>query len=166
MNKFIRKGITLIEIIIALSILSIVITVLSPFFISNLKALNNANYKLDLQRDGEKIIEQISYNSMGALGIVSLTDVHGNTINLSSEKTSLIRGITLNVNKFNEATGKIEAIPVPLNFDISKIESIKVSALPNTSTSTFFNAKGLNIEVKLDPAEAAPELKTEVHFRN
>lgn len=167
MNKFIKKGITLIEIIIALSILSIVIAVLSPFFISNLKTLNNANYKLDLQREGEYIIEQISYNSMGALGIISLTDIHGNTITFdedSTEKTSIISGMTLSVSKFNAATGNREVKSVPLNFDISKIESIKVTALPDTNT--FYNAKGLSIEVKLDDEATTPELKTEVYFRN
>lgn len=56
----VKKGFTLIELIITLAILGIMLSAVFMFFNFNTKTLSQADFEIELQRAGEKVIEQIT----------------------------------------------------------------------------------------------------------
>ncbi|NEZ49906.1 hypothetical protein FDB54_09805 [Clostridium botulinum] len=137
----IKKGLTLIEVNLALVIFMILLAIVSPFFYSNFKSLNEADIRLELQRKGEKILEDINKKALEASGIEELKDK----------------------NNVKEITFKYE--------DGSKYiwknhyeNGIKVKLLPERSNEE--KAKGINIELTLKKKKVEEKLSTDVYFRN
>lgn len=54
------KGFTLVEVLITLSIVGVILSAIFTFFLTNYKVINKAQIEVELQAEGEKIIEKIS----------------------------------------------------------------------------------------------------------
>lgn len=78
-----KKGFTLIELLIALSIMGVVATAITIFFFNNYKILKDTSIEIDLQREGEKVINSIVEKAMGSKGITLLKN--GNVDILDNE---------------------------------------------------------------------------------
>ncbi|KEH98651.1 hypothetical protein Z962_10775 [Clostridium botulinum C/D str. BKT12695] len=137
----IKKGLTLIEVNLALVIFMILLAIVSPFFYSNLKSLNEADIRLELQRKGEKILEGISKKALEASGIEELKDKNN------------VKEITFKYEDGSKYTWK------------NHYENgIKVKLLPEGSNEE--KAKGINIELTLKKKKVEEKLSTDVYFRN
>lgn len=67
-----KKALTLIEVLIALSILTIVMGIVFPFFIRTFKGFNNTTIRSELQNEAEGIIREISKIAMEGKGVCSI----------------------------------------------------------------------------------------------
>ncbi|KYH35322.1 hypothetical protein CLTEP_07260 [Clostridium tepidiprofundi DSM 19306] len=65
----IKRGFTLIELIITLAILGIILIPISNFFFTNYKELNNVNRRLNLQYEGEKAVKKFTDVAIESKGI-------------------------------------------------------------------------------------------------
>ncbi|KGM94538.1 hypothetical protein Z968_11600 [Clostridium novyi A str. 4552] len=137
----IKKGLTLIEVNLALVIFMILLAIVSPFFYSNFKSLNEADIRLELQRKGEKILEDISKRALEASGIEELKDK----------------------NNVKEITFKYED-GIKYTWKNDYEYGIKVKLLPEGSTEE--NAKGMNMQLTLTKKKIEEKLSTDVYFRN
>ncbi|WP_085829499.1 type II secretion system protein [Clostridium massiliodielmoense] len=137
----IKKGLTLIEVNLALVIFMILLAIVSPFFYSNFKSLNEADIRLELQRKGEKILEDINKKALEASGIEELKDKNN------------VKEITFKYEDGSKYTWK------------NHYENgIKVKLLPEGSNEE--KAKGINIELTLKKKKVEEKLSTDVYFRN
>lgn len=78
----IKRGFTLIELIITLAILGIILIPISNFFFTNYKELNNVNRQLNLQYEGEKAVKKFTDVAIESKGIQEV----------KSEQTDLSNG--------------------------------------------------------------------------
>ena len=137
----IKKGLTLIEVNLALVIFMILLAIVSPFFYSNFKSLNEADIRLELQGKGEKILDDINKKALEASGIEELKDKNN------------VKEITFKYEDGSKYTWK------------NHYENgIKVKLLPKGSNEE--NAKGISIELTLKKKEIEEKLSTDVYFRN
>ena len=98
------KGMTLIEVLISLSIFTIILSVVYFFFFSSNRILSDADVKEQLQSEGHKIEDKITKLGMETSNIIAINDSHNNS--LMSLKEGNVKAI-----KFNIATiGDSDAI--------------------------------------------------------
>ena len=86
-----KKGMALVEIIIALAIFAIVVPVIFFFYMSHYKALDKTTIMSDLQLQGGKAREQLSNIFMEGSHIDKVTDKEGNEISLMNELVGVSR---------------------------------------------------------------------------
>ena len=95
----IRKGFTLIELIISLAILGIILVPISNFFLTNYKELNNVNRQLNLQFEGERAVKKFTDVAIESKGIVEVksgqTDL-SNIINADNVTRIVLKSIDEN----------------------------------------------------------------------
>ncbi|MCB2298706.1 PilW family protein [Clostridium tagluense] len=176
-----KKGITLIELIIAMAILAIVLSVISSFFLTNYKALNSVNKDLELQSQGEKVINFMVDNIIDGYGVKTVETPLVNLI--SKNETEVNENLKLNneteIKKLCierlEAGGeeyKFELDGNTLNFYkgsekkeiCNDVSTITVTPLP--SGKSFTDCKGIRIEVKLKLDKIEKKFVNEVYLRN
>lgn len=99
------KGMTLIEVLISLSIFTIILSVVYFFSFSSNRILSDADVKEQLQSEGHKIEDKITKLGMETSNIIAINDSHNNS--LMSLKEGNVKAI-----KFNIATidGSSDAI--------------------------------------------------------
>ncbi|MTK13776.1 MAG: prepilin-type N-terminal cleavage/methylation domain-containing protein, partial [Clostridiaceae bacterium] len=83
-----KKGFTLVEILITITILFIVIGIVFPLFNANLKTLSETENRSDLQREGQQAMKYFTDKAMEAQKIVGLKD-SSNNVKLDSSSTSI-----------------------------------------------------------------------------
>lgn len=143
----IKKGLTLIEVNLALVIFMILLAIVSPFFYSNFKSLNEADIRLELQRKGEKVLEDISKKALEANGVKELENQDNvQKIVFRYENNDEHENVSQYTWK-NKCDGRV-----------------KVKFLPEGSSKE--NAKGINIELTLKKKKIEEKLSTDVYFRN
>jgi len=177
-----KKGFTLIEMLITLALLGIVMAAISSFFLSNYRTLNNVSKELDFQREGEKAINLIIEKAMESKGIGEIQP--NNNSNSSDEKD-----VTKVVFKIPTATG--ETIEQGHVFSLTEFNGENQlrygKGTLDTSTNTYnvstdiVIARGIkSIEFKSGQGEAIKEaksvevimlldqepIKSQVYFRN
>jgi len=177
-----KKGFTLIEMIITLALLGIVMTAISSFFLINYRTLNNVSKELDFQREGEKAINLIIEKAMESKGIGEIQP-HNNTTS-SDEKD-----VTKVVFKIPTAAGEVtEQGHVFSLIQVNGENQLRYGkGTLDTSTNTYnvssdwVIARGIkSIELKSGQGEALKEarsveviiildqesVKSQVYFRN
>lgn len=165
MSRYKSKGVTLIELIIALAIFSVVLSIAYSFFISNYKSLNNAQSEVEYQSQGQKAIDKIINIAMQSKGITAVE------LGYNSEGTSTsIKSITFQREGITETVKlyeKGELYYIKNNNEGDKIEVAKgikyigIGSIPEDID--FLQAEGIKIIIKLGEDK---RLETEVYFRN
>ncbi|MBU3127721.1 MULTISPECIES: type II secretion system protein [Clostridium] len=153
-----KKGITLIELVISIAILSIALTVIYSFFSTDYKAINKAQVELELQSEAEKAIEKIS-------------DIAIQSSKMEKNKTNNIKFIKENIEYEFILSGENNAKKnkkLYLQVDnTDKIEIAKyIEDIIYNKTEQRDKIIGVEIEIKLEKNDIKKNIKTKVYFRN
>lgn len=141
-----KKGVTLIELLITIAIVSIIITPISLFFISNLKTLNETQIRLDLKDEGQKAIQLITKTAMDSAGIESISsegDLNKEKVEIkfkgNSKQLSFTKGDKIVINNGESCDAKYITDITILDSDKDIIEIIV--HMKNGKIEEKFNTK-------------------------
>ncbi|MDJ0292618.1 prepilin-type N-terminal cleavage/methylation domain-containing protein, partial [Bacillus safensis] len=87
--KLRKRGLSLIELVVALSLITIILMIVSPFFISNYVTLDKTSNQIDFQREAKSIMNYFTESSMEASKISSIKiDNSKDSIDLTRNSTT------------------------------------------------------------------------------
>lgn len=178
-----KRGLSLIELVVALSLITIILMIVGPFFISNYKSLNKTSNQIDFQRESKVIMNYFSDTAMESGKIYRVRDNNNKDIKLNENNT--VSGENLLITFYNDETGdevrtsfwlndgvltynrKLESNNFKGNkITIGKfIKSITYTAMPEKSN--FKNATSIKVKIVFDANNAEPyEVENIFTFRN
>ncbi|HHQ4188687.1 TPA: PilW family protein [Clostridium perfringens] len=190
--KFKRRGLSLIELVVALSLIAIILMIVGPFFISNYVTLDKTSNQIDFQREAKAIMNYFTDSAMEASNIESLTNVKNEVLSNNNYTESLKKN-SLKSNEgylkltFNNSKNKNEHTTFILKdrslymkkndseeFKIGDlISSIELTSLTEESTqdkeeiNNFKNANAIKIEITFDSKKNTPyKVSNILTFRN
>ena len=108
------KGMTLIEVVISMAILSIVFGVIYLFFFSSNRILSDADVKEQLQSEGHKIEDKITTLGMEASNIIAINDSHND---LMGSREGDVRAVKFNIVTKDATTDAIVNEEVIVKYD-------------------------------------------------
>ena len=190
--KFKRKGLSLIELVVALSLIAIILMIFGPFFISNYVTLDKTSNQIDFQREAKAIMNYFTDSAMEASNIESLTNIKNEVLSNNNYTESLKKNslkskegylkLTFNNSKNkNEHTTfilKDRSLYMKKNdseeFKIGDlVSSIELTSLTEESTqdkeeiNNFKNANAIKIEITFDTKKNTPyKVSNILTFRN
>ena len=190
--KFKRRGLSLIELVVALSLIAIILMIVGPFFISNYVTLDKTSNQIDFQREAKAIMNYFTDSAMEASNIESLTNVKNEVLSNNNYTESLKKDslkskegylkLTFNNSKNkNEHTTfilKDRSLYMKKNdseeFKIGDlVSSIELTSLTEESTqdkeeiNNFKNANAIKIEITFDSKKNTPyKVSNILTFRN
>ncbi|MDK0774097.1 prepilin-type N-terminal cleavage/methylation domain-containing protein [Clostridium perfringens] len=190
--KFKRRGLSLIELVVALSLIAIILMIVGPFFISNYVTLDKTSNQIDFQREAKAIMNYFTDSAMEASNIESLTNVKNEVLSNNNYTESLKKDslkskegylkLTFNNSKNkNEHTTfilKDKSLYMKKNdseeFKIGDlVSSIELTSLTEESTqdkeeiNNFKNANAIKIEITFDTKKNTPyKVSNILSFRN
>ena len=130
--KLRKRGLSLIELVVALSLIAIILMIVSPFFISNYVTLDKTSNQIDFQREAKSIMNYFTESSMEASKISS--------IKIDNSKDS----IDLTRNSTTVGLGKGDNISITFDNDESSGSSNKSYRSSNSGGFSFFDMLMLN----------------------
>ncbi len=180
LNRF-NKGFTLIEIIIALALTGIIISIILSLLASSIAIFHSNDKDIEIQQQGQFIIGFLEEKIMESCGIIYLQDTNGNTKHDTSEKVNIKKIIFKN---YPEATDKGYIFQLNKDTDSSTynlkygiglsgtatveagnyIEKIEVVPIP--SDKNYTEARGLSISLSFNLNGQKKSFKTQLFFRN
>lgn len=190
--KFKRRGLSLIELVVALSLIAIILMIVGPFFISNYVTLDKTSNQIDFQREAKAIMNYFTDSAMEASNIESLTNVKNEVLSNNNYTESLKKN-SLKSNEgylkltFNNSENKNEHTTFILKdrslymkkndseeFKIGDlVSSIELTSLTEESTqdkeeiNNFKNANAIKIEITFDTKKNTPyKVSNILSFRN
>lgn len=190
--KFKRRGLSLIELVVALSLIAIILMIVGPFFISNYVTLDKTSNQIDFQREAKAIMNCFTDSAMEASNIESLTNVKNEVLSNNNYTESLKKN-SLKSNEgylkltFNNSKNKNEHTTFILKdkslymkkndseeFKIGDlVSSIELTSLTEESTqdkeeiNNFKNANAIKIEITFDTKKNTPyKVSNILTFRN
>ncbi|EGT0696387.1 PilW family protein [Clostridium perfringens] len=189
--KFKRRGLSLIELVVALSLIAIILMIVGPFFISNYVTLDKTSNQIDFQREAKAIMNYFTDSAMEASNIESLTNVRNEVLSNNNYTESLKKN-SLKSNEgylkltFNNSENKNEHTTFILKdrslymkndseeFKIGDlVSSIELTSLTEESTqdkeeiNNFKNANAIKIEITFDTKKNTPyKVSNILTFRN
>ncbi|SUY31719.1 PilW family protein [Clostridium perfringens] len=190
--KFKRRGLSLIELVVALSLIAIILMIVGPFFISNYVTLDKTSNQIDFQREAKAIMNYFTDSAMEASNIESLTNIKNEVLSNNNYTESLKKDslkskegylkLTFNNSKNkNEHTTfilKDRSLYMKKNdseeFKIGDlVSSIELTSLTEESTqdkeeiNNFKNANAIKIEITFDTKNNTPyKVSNILSFRN
>lgn len=188
--KLKKRGLSLIELVVALSLIAIILMIVSPFFISNYVTLDKTSNQIDFQREAKAIMNYFTDSAMEASNIESLTNVKNevlsnNNYTESLKKNSLKSNAGYLKLTFNNSENKNEHTTFILKdrslymkndseeFKIGDlVSSIELTSLTEGGSqgeviNNFKNANAIKIEITFDTKNNAPyKVSNILTFRN
>lgn len=188
--KLKRRGLSLIELVVALSLIAIILMIVSPFFISNYVTLDKTSNQIDFQREAKAIMNYFTDSAMEASNIESLTNVKdevlsNNTYTDSLQKNSLQSNEGYLKITFNNSENKNEHTTFILKdrslymkkdseeFKIGDlVSSIELTSLTEGGSqgkviNNFKNANAIKVEITFDTKNNTPyKVSNILTFRN
>lgn len=189
--KLKRRGLSLIELVVALSLIAIILMIVSPFFISNYVTLDKTSNQIDFQREAKAIMNYFTDSAMEASNIESLTNVKdqvlsNNTYTDSLQNNSLQSNegylkITFNnsENKNEHTTFILKDRSLYMKKDDSEefkigdlVSSIELTSLTEGGSqgkviNNFKNANAIKVEITFDTKNNTPyKVSNILTFRN
>lgn len=188
--KLKRRGLSLIELVVALSLIAIILMIVSPFFISNYVTLDKTSNQIDFQREAKAIMNYFTDSAMEASNIESLTNVKdevlsNNTYTDSLQKNSLKSNegylkITFNnsENKNEHTTFILKDRSLYMKKDLEEfkigdlVSSIELTSLTEGASqgkviNNFKNANAIKVEITFDTKNNTPyKVSNILTFRN
>lgn len=188
--KLKRRGLSLIELVVALSLIAIILMIVGPFFISNYVTLDKTSNQIDFQREAKAIMNYFTDSAMEASNIESLTNVKNEVLSNNNYTESLKKN-SLKSNEgylkltFNNSENKNEHTTFILKdrslymkrdseeFKIGDlVSSIELTSLTEEGSqgkviNNFKNANAIKIEITFDTKNNAPyKVSNILTFRN
>ena len=188
--KFKRRGLSLIELVVALSLIAIILMIVGPFFISNYVTLDKTSNQIDFQREAKAIMNYFTDSAMEASNIESLTNVKNEVLSNNNYTESLKKN-SLKSNEgylkltFNNSENKNEHTTFILKdrslymkrdseeFKIGDlVSSIELTSLTEGVSqreviNNFKNANAIKIEITFDTKNNTPyKVSNILTFRN
>jgi Tfp pilus assembly protein PilE len=173
-----KRGVTVLELIISIGILSILTTVVFSVFLSNHKNLTRTEVKSDLQQEAQQVLEKISKSGMQAEKIYSIS----NTENLIDKNTAnaSINNLSFVTDSGERFTFNFDSLAKELKYTDSAVTSkligsnvkdFKVSIINGTETTSYRNCSGVKLALVLSKRAVGSdmidyEITTNVYFRN
>ncbi|HBI6897391.1 TPA: prepilin-type N-terminal cleavage/methylation domain-containing protein [Clostridium perfringens] len=190
--KLKKRGLSLIELVVALSLIAIILMIVGPFFISNYVTLDKTSNQIDFQREAKAIMNYFTDSAMEASNIESLTNIKNEVLSNNNYTDSLKKDslkskegylkLTFNNSKNkNEHTTfilKDKSLYMKKNdseeFKIGDlVSSIELTSLTEESTqdkeeiNNFKNANAIKIEITFDTKKNTPyKVSNILSFRN
>ena len=188
--KLKRRGLSLIELVVALSLIAIILMIVGPFFISNYVTLDKTSNQIDFQREAKAIMNYFTDSAMEASNIESLTNVKdevlsNNTYTDSLQKNSLKSNEGYLKITFNNSENKNEHTTFILKdrslymkkdseeFKIGDlVSSIELTSLTEGGSqgkviNNFKNANAIKVEITFDTKNNTPyKVSNILTFRN
>lgn len=160
MVKLNEKGVTLIELILVISLITIIITPIFSFFIMNFKTFNKEDKKIELSYESQTALESIMEKAIVSKGVKYYTQSDGKmTIEFSGlEKTEKF---SLSNNTLYYYYGSNNSTKLPI---ANYIDNIIIEALQEGKDIEEANA--INIVLKLSKDDIKYETESSVLFRN
>lgn len=156
----VKKGFTLIEVIITMAILFIFLGILSPLLNYNLKSLYTTENKNDLQREAYAAMENFTKRAMEANNIIVLKDTSGTTVSApyTTGSSISINEIEFSTDNVDENTGGTISYNFKLQDEIlSCTENVTIGA---TITSNIPNKIAYDVKsITVEPITNAEHLK-------
>ncbi|MDK0736248.1 prepilin-type N-terminal cleavage/methylation domain-containing protein [Clostridium perfringens] len=188
--KLKKGGLSLIELVVALSLIAIILMIVSPFFISNYVTLDKTSNQIDFQREAKAIMNYFTDSAMEASNIESLTNVKNEVLSNNNYTESLKKN-SLKSNEgylkltFNNSENKNEHTTFILKdkslymkrdseeFKIGDlVSSIELTSLTEGGPqreviNNFKNASAIKIEITFDTRKNTPyKVSNILTFRN
>ncbi|MBS5924378.1 prepilin-type N-terminal cleavage/methylation domain-containing protein [Clostridium perfringens] len=188
--KLKRRGLSLIELVVALSLIAIILMIVGPFFISNYVTLDKTSNQIDFQREAKAIMNYFTDSAMEASNIESLTNVRNEVLSNNNYTESLKKN-SLKSNEgylkltFNNSENKNEHTTFILKdrslymkndseeFKIGDlVSSIELTSLTEGGSqgeviNNFKNANAIKIEITFDTKNNTPyKVSNILTFRN
>ena len=190
--KLKRRGLSLIELVVALSLIAIILMIVGPFFISNYVTLDKTSNQIDFQREAKAIMNYFTDSAMEASNIESLTNVKNEVLSNNNYTESLKKNSLKSKEgylklTFNNSENKNEHTTFILKdrslymkkkdseeFKIGDlVSSIELTSLTEDSTqgkeviNNFKNANAIKIEIVFDTKNNTPyKVSNILTFRN
>ena len=190
--KFKRRGLSLIELVVALSLIAIILMIVGPFFISNYVTLDKTSNQIDFQREAKAIMNYFTDSAMEASNIESLTNIKNEVLSNNNYTESLKKNSLKSKDgylklTFNNSENKNEHTTFILKdrslymkkndseeFKIGDlVSSIELTSLTEESTqdkeeiNNFKNANAIKIEITFDTKKNTPyKVSNILTFRN
>jgi prepilin-type N-terminal cleavage/methylation domain-containing protein len=164
-----KKGFTLIELIVALSIAVIVISAVGSFLVSNLKSFNMANDQIDSQAQAKKALEFFTDTVMQGSGITTDMDSTQDYTKVTAMNVTGYGSFTVDRSDPLNIQFKYKALDDMDNTLIAQyLTSFTLEPLPQSTGMSFSssNCTGVKITVTTKKNNAQVTLDNEVYFRN
>lgn len=177
-----KRGLSLIELVVALSLMTIILMIVGPFFISNYKSLNKTSNQIDFQRESKVIM---NYFSDAAMESEKIYEIQEGDKNISLDKNNTVSGNEVIITFYNGETEDDIETSFGLNNGVltyskkleSKnfkdngitignfVKSITYTAIPDASN--FEDATSIKVKIVFDTNNAEPyEIENIFTFRN
>lgn len=161
--KNLNKGFTLVEVIMALGIFTIVLGILFPFFLSNYKTINNTSIKSNLQWEAENIMQYVSKSFM-----------EGNSIeNIKNIKDNDVEYVKIKLDNDNYYSFKLEGSKLIYESSEKPIKKVigenvyKFQVIPdNIESENPENITGVDIKIILKKKDIEYTIKDHIFLRN
>lgn len=188
--KLKRRGLSLIELVVALSLIAIILMIVGPFFISNYVTLDKTSNQIDFQREAKAIMNYFTDSAMEASNIESLTNIKNEVLSNNNYTESLKKDSLKSKDgylklTFNNSENKNEhttfilkdrSLYMKKNSEEFKIGDL-VSSIELTSLTegvaqgevinNFKNANAIKIEITFDTKKNKPyKVSNILTFRN
>ncbi len=188
--KLKRRGLSLIELVVALSLIAIILMIVSPFFISNYVTLDKTSNQIDFQREAKAIMNYFTDSAMEASNIESLTNVKDEVLSnnnytdslqnnsLKSEDGYLKLTFNNSENKNEHTTFILKDRSLYMKNDSEEfkigdlVSSIELTSLTKRGSqgkviNNFKNANAIKIEITFDTKNNTPyKVSNILTFRN
>lgn len=188
--KLKRRGLSLIELVVALSLIAIILMIVSPFFISNYVTLDKTSNQIDFQREAKSIMNYFTDSAMEASNIESLTNVKNEVLSNNNYTESLKNNslksedgylkITFNnsENKNEHTTFILKDRSLYMKKDSEEfkigdlVSSIELTSLTEGVSqgkviNNFKNANAIKVEITFDTKNNTPyKVSNILTFRN
>ncbi|BDS18257.1 prepilin-type N-terminal cleavage/methylation domain-containing protein [Clostridium perfringens] len=185
--KLKKRGLSLIELVVALSLIAIILMIVGPFFISNYVTLDKTSNQIDFQREAKAIMNYFTDSAMEASNIESLTNVKNEVLSNNNYTESLKKNSLKSKDgylklTFNNSENKNEHTTFILKdrslymkkndseeFKIGDlVSSIELTSLTEGGLiNNFKNANAIKIEITFDTKNNAPyKVSNILTFRN
>ena len=188
--KLKKRGLSLIELVVALSLIAIILMIVGPFFISNYVTLDKTSNQIDFQREAKAIMNYFTDSAMEASNIESLTNVKNEVLSNNNYTESLKKNSLKSKDgylklTFNNSENKNEHTTFILKdrslymkrdseeFKIGDlVSSIELTSLTEGVSqreviNNFKNANAIKIEITFDTKNNTPyKVSNILTFRN
>lgn len=163
--KNLKHGFTLLEVIIALGIFTIVMSVVFPFFLSNYKTINKTSIKSDLQWEAENIMQYVSKSFMEGSSIENINYTIDDNVNYVK--------IKLDNNNYYSFKIKEDKLIYERNENKKNVEKVvgqniskfKIIPFPKED-GDFSHARGVDIEIVVEKKGIKYSVKDHIFLRN